>query len=60
MPVGPLRSLAKSCGWEAKLGEGKGLLNGKFIFKTLPDGSLDRTKVICRYCQLNCVIAGVR
>ena len=26
-----------------------GLLNGKCIFKTLPDGSFDRTKVICRY-----------
>ena len=29
----------------------KGLMNGKFTFKTLPDGSVDRTKVICPYCR---------
>ena len=29
----------------------KGLMNGKFTFKTLPDGSVDRTKVICTYCR---------
>ncbi len=28
----------------------KGLLNGKFSFKALPDGSLDKIKVICIYC----------
>jgi len=27
-----------------------GLLNGKLIFKTLPEGSPDKTKVICHYC----------
>ena len=26
-------------------------MNGKFTFKTLPDGSVDRTKVICTYCR---------
>ncbi|KAL3983475.1 transcription elongation factor SPT4 [Sarotherodon galilaeus] len=29
----------------------KGLLNGKFHFKAMPDGSLDKTKVICIYCR---------
>ena len=29
----------------------KGLMNGKFIFKTLLDGFVDRTKVICTYCR---------
>ncbi|KAL4008846.1 hypothetical protein ACER0C_002698 [Sarotherodon galilaeus] len=29
----------------------KGLLNGKFNFKAMPDGSLDKTKVICIYCR---------
>ena len=29
----------------------KGLKNGTFIFKTLPDGSVHRTKVICTDCQ---------
>ncbi|XP_075779778.1 E3 SUMO-protein ligase ZBED1-like [Pelodiscus sinensis] len=28
-----------------------GLLNGKFIFKKLPDGSLDKKTVICNYCK---------
>nr|XP_054591163.1 E3 SUMO-protein ligase ZBED1-like [Nothobranchius furzeri] len=28
-----------------------GLLNGKFPFKTLPDGTTDKTKVICVYCR---------
>lgn len=27
------------------------LVNGKFHFKTLPDGSLDRTNVVCIYCK---------
>lgn len=27
------------------------LLNGKFSYKTLPDGSVDKTKVIRRYCR---------
>ncbi len=27
------------------------ILNGKFSYKALPDGSLDRTKVICIYCR---------
>ncbi len=31
----------------------KGLLNGKFSFKVLPNGSLDKTKVICIYCKCN-------
>ena len=26
-------------------------MNGKFTFKTLPDGSVDRAKVICVYCR---------
>ena len=26
-------------------------MNGKFTFKTLLDGSVDRTKVICTYCR---------
>lgn len=30
----------------------KGLLNGKFTFKKMPDGSLDKTKVICMYCRV--------
>ena len=29
----------------------KGILNGKFTFKALPDGSVDKPKVICSYCQ---------
>ncbi len=29
----------------------KGLSNGKFSFKVLPDGSVDKTKVICIYCK---------
>ena len=29
----------------------KVLLNGKFTFKALPDGSLDKTKVIFMYCR---------
>lgn len=29
----------------------KGLLNGKINVKSLPDGSLDKTKVICIYCK---------
>ncbi len=29
----------------------KGILNGKFSFKALPDGLLDKTKVICIYCR---------
>ncbi len=29
----------------------KGLLNGKFSFKVLTDGSLVKTKVICIYCK---------
>ena len=28
----------------------KGVMKGKFTFKTLPDGSVNRTKVICMYC----------
>ncbi|XP_074542086.1 uncharacterized protein LOC141802402 isoform X3 [Halichoeres trimaculatus] len=27
------------------------ILNGSFLFKVLPDGSLDKTKVICTYCR---------
>ncbi|XP_041645960.1 uncharacterized protein LOC121511373 [Cheilinus undulatus] len=27
------------------------LLNGTFYFKTFPDGSVDRSKVICTFCQ---------
>lgn len=27
------------------------ILNGKFNFKAMPDGSLDKTKVICIYCR---------
>lgn len=27
----------------------KGFMNGKFTLKTLPDGSVDKTKVICTY-----------
>ena len=27
------------------------ILNGKFSYKALPDGSLDRTKVICVSCR---------
>ena len=27
------------------------ILNGKFTFKKLPNGGIDRTKVICSYCQ---------
>ncbi|XP_053179676.1 E3 SUMO-protein ligase ZBED1-like [Scomber japonicus] len=27
------------------------ILNGKFIFKALPDGGIDRTKAICIYCK---------
>lgn len=26
------------------------LMNGKFTFKKLPDGSIDKTKVICVFC----------
>ena len=29
----------------------KWLMNSKFTFKTLPDGSVHRTKVICTYCR---------
>lgn len=29
----------------------RGLLNGKFIYKTRSDGSVDKTKVICIYCR---------
>ena len=29
----------------------KGLINCKFTFKTLPDGLINRTKVICTYCR---------
>ena len=29
----------------------KGLMNSKFTFKTLPDGSVNRTKVICTFCR---------
>lgn len=28
-----------------------GLLNGKFHFKSLPDGSLDKSKAVCSYCK---------
>ena len=33
----------------------KGLFNGKFSFKVLPDGSLNKNKVICIYyrCELS-------
>ncbi|XP_041639668.1 uncharacterized protein LOC121507394 [Cheilinus undulatus] len=27
------------------------ILNGTFYFKTLPDGSIDRSKAICSFCQ---------
>ncbi|XP_013889025.1 zinc finger BED domain-containing protein 1 [Austrofundulus limnaeus] len=30
---------------------GTGILHGHFHFKTLPDGSLDKTKVICKHCS---------
>ena len=26
-------------------------MNGKFTFKTLPDGLVDRTKINCTYCR---------
>uniref|UniRef100_A0A8C1D0C7 Uncharacterized protein n=2 Tax=Cyprinus carpio TaxID=7962 RepID=A0A8C1D0C7_CYPCA len=29
----------------------EGLLDGKFQYKTLPDGSVDKTKVICAFCK---------
>ena len=29
----------------------KGLSGGKFSFKALPDGSLNKNKVICIYCR---------
>ena len=28
------------------------ILNGKFTFKQLPNGSIDKTKVICVFCTL--------
>lgn len=28
-----------------------GVLNGKFRYKKLPDGSLEKTKVVCIYCS---------
>lgn len=31
--------------------EGNKILNGKFSFKKLQDGSVDKTKVICVYCK---------
>jgi len=31
--------------------KGNGVLNGNFTFKILPDGSLDKSKVKCRYCR---------
>ena len=31
--------------------KGTELLHGHFHFKVLPDGGVDRTKVICRHCQ---------
>jgi len=27
------------------------ILNGKFTFKKLPNGSIDKTKVICVFCR---------
>ena len=29
----------------------KGILDGKFHFKKLPDGSVDKTKAVCTDCQ---------
>ncbi|XP_061548749.1 uncharacterized protein LOC133410995 isoform X2 [Phycodurus eques] len=31
---------------------GRGLLGGKFYFKNFPDGSLDKSKVICAFCRV--------
>ena len=31
--------------------DAKGVLNGKFTYKVLGDGGIDRTKVICVYCK---------
>ena len=31
--------------------KGTELLHGHFHFKVLPDGGVDRTKVICSHCQ---------
>lgn len=31
--------------------EKEGIMDGKFIFKTLPDSTLDKTKVICSICR---------
>ena len=35
----------------AEMEKEKGLLNGRFSFKALPDGSLDKNRVICTYCR---------
>ncbi|XP_051951401.1 E3 SUMO-protein ligase ZBED1-like [Xyrauchen texanus] len=32
-----------------------GLLQGKFIFKKLPNGNLDKTKVVCTFCDAELV-----
>ena len=32
-----------------------GLLQGKFIFKKLPNGNLDKTKVVCTLCYAELV-----
>ena len=34
----------------AEMDKEKGLLNGKFNFTALPDGTLKKNKVICIYC----------
>jgi len=46
MTLGPPRSLI--LWFQAKMDQEKGLLNVKFILKILPNGSVDRTKVISR------------
>jgi len=32
------------------------ILNGKFTFKKLPNGSIDKTKVICVFCKCKSVV----
>lgn len=33
----------------------RGLLQGKFVFKKLPDGNLDKTKAVCTLCKAELV-----
>ena len=41
------------------LGEGYGTFTWPFYFKVLPDGAVDRAKVIYSTATLNCLITGV-